>query len=111
MRSSFVECSLWLCKDRLKRIQLRIFPQEAYELRFLAGPVSQGCCDITPEDFHAVLHDYYRFQSNGVSMSYENRYVEFKILGKCWGAVPDVDLMRLENMALGGEGGDFDSLS
>lgn len=44
-------------------------------------------------------------------MSYENRYVEFKILGKCWGAVPDVDLMRLENMALGGEGGDFDSLS
>lgn len=44
-------------------------------------------------------------------MSYENRYVDIKMLGKCWGSVPDVDLMRLENMALSGEVGDFDSLS
>jgi hypothetical protein len=106
-----VESSVWLSKDRLKRVQLRIFPQEAYELRFISGPETQGCCDISPEDFRAVLHDYFRFNSNGVSLSYENRYVEVRIMGKCWGAVPDVDLMRLENMALSGEGGSFDSLS
>lgn len=58
-----------------------------------------------------MLHDYYRFQANGVGLSYENRYVVIKISGKPWGSVADVDFMRLENMALSGEGGQFDSLS
>jgi hypothetical protein len=111
VQGSFVETSVWLAKDHFKRVQLRIFPQEAYELRFIEGNDIQGCVDITPEDFRAVLHDYFRFSGNGVSLSYENRHVIVKIQGKHWAEVPDVDLMRLENMALSGEYGSFDSLS
>lgn len=111
VRGSFVETSVWLSNDHFKRVQLRIFPQEAYELRFMEGPEMRGCVDITSEDFRAVLHDYFKFSSEGVSLSYENRHMIIKIHGKRWAEVADVDMMKLENMALNGEYGSFDSNS
>jgi hypothetical protein len=76
-------------------------------LRFVAGTELQGCVDLTPEEFRAVLHDYFHFSQNGVSLTYDARHVVIRIHGHRWGSVPDVDLMRLENLALAGDGGSF----
>ena len=101
MRDAFGQCSLWLARDRFKRVQIRVLP-DGYELRFFAGNDCQGSVEITPEQYRAVLHDFFHFDENEVSLTYDSRHVIVRIKNERWGNVADVDLMKLENLALNG---------
>jgi hypothetical protein len=109
MQGKFAESTLWLAKDRSKRIEIRAFPSDVYELRFIAANNVEGFVEISQQQFRAVLHDYFRFEDSGVALTYDNRHVIVKVHGQRWAEVPDVDLMKLENMALAGENESFDS--
>jgi hypothetical protein len=110
MQGKFAECTLWLAKDHSKRIELRAFAHDIYELRFVASNSLEGCVEITQQQFRAVLHDYFHFEASGVGLTYDNRHVVVKVHGQRWASVPDVDLMRLENLALAGENESFDTI-
>lgn len=95
---------LWLGPAATKCIQLQMLSSDGYELSLREGSKTKDRVDIRPEQFRAVLQDYYHFSSGRTALTYHDRHVIFRIDGDRWASVADVDLMRLENFALAGAG-------
>lgn len=100
---------LWIGADAFKGIQLLVLSPDDYEISFQEGAKRRKRLEMRPEQYRAVLQDYYHFDFDHVNLTYDDRHVIIRLDGERWARVPDIDLMRLENLALSGSGASMHS--